>query len=74
MHSIVLHTFKLSNCASNGLDLISTMNSSQSLVTEMRSEPSDARSDCSKMRSTVLYISLHSINPKSPSHSTCPFW
>ncbi|KAI8531289.1 hypothetical protein RHMOL_Rhmol11G0124800 [Rhododendron molle] len=50
------------------------MNSSQSLVTEMRSEPSDARSDCSKMRSTVLYISLHSINPKSPSHSTCPFW
>ncbi|KAI8527404.1 hypothetical protein RHMOL_Rhmol12G0072200 [Rhododendron molle] len=38
------------------------MNDSRLLVTKMRSEPSDARSDDSKMRSTT---SLHSTNPKS---------
>ncbi|KAI8533025.1 hypothetical protein RHMOL_Rhmol11G0264100 [Rhododendron molle] len=39
-----------SDRASDGLDIISVMNGSRSLVAKMRSEPSNARSDCSEMR------------------------
>ncbi|KAI8542593.1 hypothetical protein RHMOL_Rhmol08G0149700 [Rhododendron molle] len=41
------------------------MSDSLSLITEMRSEPSDARSDGSEVHSMVLCTSLHNTNPKS---------
>ncbi|KAI8538876.1 hypothetical protein RHMOL_Rhmol09G0137400 [Rhododendron molle] len=60
MRSTMLRTSKLSDHASDGSDLISAMNGS-------KSEPSDAQSDGSKVRSTVLCILLHNTNPNSNS-------
>ncbi|KAI8538120.1 hypothetical protein RHMOL_Rhmol09G0077700 [Rhododendron molle] len=45
VHSTVLRTFEPSDRASDNSNLISAMNDAQSLVVEMRSELSDARSD-----------------------------
>lgn len=59
----MLYNTEPSDRASDGSDLISTMNYSRSLVAEMRFKPLDARSDGSKVRSTV-----HSSNPKSATH------
>ncbi|KAI8551507.1 hypothetical protein RHMOL_Rhmol06G0192200 [Rhododendron molle] len=57
MRRIVLCSSEPSDCASDGSDLTSAMNSSRSLVAEMKSEPSGARSEGSKVRSTVLCTS-----------------
>ncbi|KAI8535733.1 hypothetical protein RHMOL_Rhmol10G0196500 [Rhododendron molle] len=65
VRSTVLRTSEPSDHAFDGSNLISAMNGSRSLVAEMRSEPSDARSDGSEVRSTILCTSLHSTNPKS---------
>ncbi|KAI8567735.1 hypothetical protein RHMOL_Rhmol02G0144500 [Rhododendron molle] len=41
------------------------MNGSRSLITEIRSELSDTRSNDSKVRNTVLCTLLYNTNPKS---------
>ncbi|KAI8563827.1 hypothetical protein RHMOL_Rhmol03G0139500 [Rhododendron molle] len=61
----VLHISEPLDRGSDGSDLISAMNGSRLLVAEMRSKPSDPRSNSSEVRSTVLCTSLHNINPKS---------
>ncbi|KAI8534017.1 hypothetical protein RHMOL_Rhmol10G0055400 [Rhododendron molle] len=65
VRSTVLRISEPSDRVSNGSDLISAINGSRLLVAEMRFEPSDAKSDGSEMRSTVLCTSLHSTNSKS---------
>lgn len=54
VRSTVLRIFEPSDRASDGSDLILTMNGSGSLIVEMKSELSDAQSDDSEVCSTVL--------------------
>ncbi|KAI8549393.1 hypothetical protein RHMOL_Rhmol06G0021400 [Rhododendron molle] len=51
--STVLRTFELSDRESDDSDLISAMNSSRSLVAEMRFESLDARSNSSKVLNSL---------------------
>ncbi|KAI8549772.1 hypothetical protein RHMOL_Rhmol06G0051300 [Rhododendron molle] len=66
----VLRTFEPSDCAFDGSDLISTINDRESFIAEMRSEPSDTRSNDSKATNTVLRIPLHTAPSPTPHFSS----
>ncbi|KAI8531539.1 hypothetical protein RHMOL_Rhmol11G0144400 [Rhododendron molle] len=53
-----------SDRASDGSDLISATNDREPFIAEMRSEPSNARSDNLKVRSTVLRTPMHITIPQ----------
>ncbi|KAI8531020.1 hypothetical protein RHMOL_Rhmol11G0105300 [Rhododendron molle] len=62
--TVLLRISEPSDHASDGLDLISVTNDREPFITEMRSKPSDTRSNGSEVRNTVLHIPLHSTVPQ----------
>ncbi|XP_058217517.1 EIN3-binding F-box protein 1-like [Rhododendron vialii] len=63
MHRIVLRNFEPLDRALDGSDFISAFNDQEPFITELRSEPSDARSDGSEVHNMVLHTPLHSTIP-----------
>ncbi|KAI8571773.1 hypothetical protein RHMOL_Rhmol01G0144900 [Rhododendron molle] len=60
VHNTVLCTSEPSDHASNGSNLILATNNRESFITEMRSDPSDVRSDGSEVRNMVVAASVTS--------------